>query len=129
MSAQVKTLKEYKLSPYTLHTELVRESDGSEYWTAEYLELRGCKTDGDEEAEAVVRVQELFDEYITARLESGNEIPEPAQPADVVREAWIIIPQARWTMPDSSPINLDTKDTGGDKKTISTLENELELAA
>lgn len=125
MSAQVKTLREYKLSPYTLHTELVRESDGSEYWTAEYLELRGCKTDGSEEAEAVAKVQELFDEYIVARLESGTEIPEPAQPLIVVREAWLIVPQAKWSLPDSSKINLDTKDTGGDKKTISALENEL----
>jgi len=128
MSTQVKTLREYKLLPYTLRTELVRESDGSEYWTAEYLELRGCKTDGMEEAEAVAKAQELFDEYIVARLDSGTEIPEPAQPPIVTREAWVIVPQAKWQLPDSSKIDCDTKDTGGNKKTISSLENQLALA-
>jgi predicted RNase H-like HicB family nuclease len=128
MSTKTKTLQEYKLSPYTLRTELVREPDGSEYWTAEYLELRGCKTDGSEEAEAVANVQELFDEYITARLESGTEIPEPTEPPIATREAWLIVPQGKWSLPDSSKIDFDTKDTGGDMKTISSLENELAAA-
>ncbi len=120
-----KTLQDYRRLPYTLRTDLVKDSDGSEYWTAEYLELRGCKTDGTSEAEAVANVQELFDEYITARMERGNEIPGPTPSPVVVRDAWIVTPYERWSFADSSKINADTKDTGGGVKTISALENEL----
>lgn len=75
----MKNLDYYRLLPYTLQTEPLRDSDGSTYWVAEYLELRGCKTDGKSEAEAVANLQELFDEYILARTEVSIEnIPEPA---------------------------------------------------
>jgi len=58
----------------------MHDSDGSDYWVAEYLELRGCKTDGQSEADAVANLQELFDEYISARMEVSIEsIPEPAE--------------------------------------------------
>jgi len=74
----MKNLDYYRLLPYTLQTEPMRDSDGSTYWVAEYLELRGCKTDGESEAEAVANLQELFDEYILARIEVNLEnIPEP----------------------------------------------------
>ena len=43
------------------------------------------------------------------------------------REAWMIVPEGKWKMPDSSSIARDTKKTGGDK-TISALENELAVA-
>ena len=75
----MKDLDYYRRLSYTLRTELIRDSDGSDYWVAEYLELRGCKTDGESEAEAVANLQELFDEYISARMEvSTKDIPEPA---------------------------------------------------
>lgn len=93
MNTAIRTVEFYKRLPYTLRTEPVRDSNGENYWTAEYLELRGCKTDGKTEAEAVANVQELFDDYISMRIESGAEIPEPAQAPVAAREIWIVVPR------------------------------------
>ena len=91
MEQTTKTLEYYKRLPYMLYAQPMRDSDGSNYWTAEYLELRGCKTDGVTEAEAVTNLQELFDEYISARIDDNIEIPEPVQAPVVVKEIWIIV--------------------------------------
>ncbi len=72
-----KTLEYYRHLPYTIRTQPEKDSDGTDYWTAEYIELRGCKTDGSSEAEAIKNVQDLFDEHITIRLSKGTLIPEP----------------------------------------------------
>lgn len=73
----MKNLDYYRLLPYRIHSEMVIDSDGSRYWTAEYVDLRGCKTDGKTQAEAIQNVQELFDEYVSDRLKLNQEIPEP----------------------------------------------------
>ena len=74
----MKTLDYYRQLPYRVHSEIIQEPDGSRYWIAEYVDLRGCKTEGKTQAEAIHNVQELFDEYISERLKLGHEIPEPA---------------------------------------------------
>jgi predicted RNase H-like HicB family nuclease len=102
-----KTLEHYKRLPYTLYVEPMRDSDGSDYWVAEYRELRGCKTDGATEAEAIANVQDLFDEYISMRIETGLEIPEPTQLPFVVRELPIVLSPQK---PVSS-LPLDAGDT------------------
>lgn len=91
MEPTKKTLDYYKRLPYTLKLDLVKESDNSTYWTAEYTELRGCKADGDIEAEAVANLQELFDDFILAQLEADANIPEPAPLVDTVNETVIIL--------------------------------------
>lgn len=76
MEQKVKDLKYYQRLPYTLHLEKI--IDGEEkYFTAEFLELRGCKTDGVNEVEAVHNLHELFDEYIESQIEEGIAISEP----------------------------------------------------
>ncbi len=109
MTQANKTLQYYKLLPYTLRLEPLHDSDGSNYWVAEYTELRGCKTDGDNEAEAVANLNELFDEYISSAIEDGLDIPEPARevvtdaerilklPAQfrfqkIIKKRWMVIP-------------------------------------
>ena len=77
MEKKIKNLEYYKRLPYRLYVQPAQDSDDSKYWTAEYVELRGCKTDGDTEAEAVLNLQELFDEYISGRIEDVMDIPEP----------------------------------------------------
>ncbi len=79
MKVKEKDLEYYKRLPYSLRMELITEEDKTTYWTAEYAELRGCKTDGETEADAVANLQGLFDEYIAAHLEMKSDIPEPAQ--------------------------------------------------
>lgn len=77
MSQQNRTLEDYKRLPYTIYSQPVRDSDGSQYWLAEYIELPGCKTEGETEGDSIANLQELFDEYISARIESSFDIPEP----------------------------------------------------
>lgn len=89
MDQASKTLLYYKRLPYTMRIERIHEADGSAYWLAEYLELRGCKTEGDDEVEAVANAQELFDEYISMRLEEESPIPEP--PARLVENPEISV--------------------------------------
>jgi predicted RNase H-like HicB family nuclease len=77
-----------------MRTEFSRDSDGTEYWIAEYGELRGCKTDGATEGEAVVNLHQLFDEYVEARIEENLDIPEPAPlPALEQGVLWIAAPR------------------------------------
>jgi predicted RNase H-like HicB family nuclease len=71
-----KDLKYYQRLPYSIIIERFVE-DEIKYFTAEIKELRGCKTDGENEIEATANIHELFDEYITTHLEEGIEIPEP----------------------------------------------------
>jgi predicted RNase H-like HicB family nuclease len=87
MSLVPKTLDYYKLLPYTLHAEPV--SGG---WVAEFVELRGCKTDGGNEAEAVVNLQTLFDDYIQTLIDERIDIPEPEQKLVPVFPFWVVFP-------------------------------------
>ena len=77
MAEMMKTLEYYRLLPYRIYVEPRMDSDGTYYWIAEYPDLRGCKTEGVTRAAAVANVQQLFDEYIAARLEVTENIPEP----------------------------------------------------
>jgi predicted RNase H-like HicB family nuclease len=129
MGKAIRTLRDYRRLPYTLHTEPVRESDGSSYWTAEYIELLGCKTDGDTEAEAIANVQELFDEYISAHLESAMEIPEPTPLPAAAEELWIIIRRRQVPTDESVSDAESTQQTRGETKHETLSPSYEEIAA
>jgi predicted RNase H-like HicB family nuclease len=104
MEAVDKTLEYYKRLPYTLRLDLITEQDGSKYLTAEYVELRGCKTDGDTEVEAVTNLQELFDDYITAHIEMGTAIPEPEPLISTIDETLIIFGIRKAVPTENAPV-------------------------
>lgn len=66
-----KNLEYYKSLPYEIKTETVTDSDGTHYWLAEIPSLKGCKTEGTTETEAITNLQEFFDEYIETMLEAN----------------------------------------------------------
>ena len=76
MTTTDKDLHYYRALPYTRRGEPAVEP-GGRYWLAWIEELPGCKTDGASEVEAMQHLDELFDEYITAKLAWGSDIPEP----------------------------------------------------
>ena len=116
MEQTTKNIQYYRRLPYTLYVEPLRDSDGTNYWTAEYLELRGCKTDGITEGEPVANVQQLFDEYISGRLGDKLEIPEPTQIPTMIKKIWIRVQERAE----------DTQQTGADfRPEVSILPNEL----
>jgi len=63
--------------PYTLRIDRSTESEKETYWTAEYIELSGCKIDGESEVDAVANLQELFDDYISTMIANNQAIPVP----------------------------------------------------
>jgi predicted RNase H-like HicB family nuclease len=73
----VRKLEYYRLLPYTRLAEPVEEDGGQRYWVASVAELPGCKTDGDSLAEAMANLNSAFDDFIAARLEWNQAIPEP----------------------------------------------------
>jgi antitoxin HicB len=119
------TLEYYRRLPYTLHTEPVRDSNGENYWIAEYHELTGCKTDGNTEAEAVANLQELFDDYIKARLEANSRIPEPERRPVATKEIWIVVPRELLT--EVSP-TASLEDTQGTKEEVKSEVQSLAYA-
>lgn len=56
---------------------VVPESDGS--FTAEIVEFPGCVASGNTAAEALSNVEEVAQDWISAALEQGQEIPEPLE--------------------------------------------------
>jgi antitoxin HicB len=71
---QTKELERILRRSYT--HELVRDEDGS--WFARILEFPGCMTTGSTEAEALVNLHDAMKAWVTAALELGDAIPEPA---------------------------------------------------
>jgi antitoxin HicB len=59
---------------------LVREPDGRV--TAEIMEFPGCVAFGDNEQEALRKLDEVAIDWIDATLEQGQEVPEPMDSAD-----------------------------------------------
>jgi len=112
MGKEKKTLEYYRRLPYTLYREPQQDQDGSKYWTAEYLELRGCKTDGSTESEAIANLQELFDEYVLMRLEAHDDnIPEPAQNKVTVTEAKVVLFREKMIQAGNSNVAEETLET------------------
>ncbi len=106
-----KALDYYRRLPYTMYVEPMTDSDSSCYWVAEYRELRGCKTDGETESVAISNLQNLFDEYIEARIEAGVGIPEPEQSPCTVREVWIIVPEQKQVSHVQTAIDYDVQES------------------
>jgi antitoxin HicB len=62
-----------KAMPYT--REFIRNGDGT--WFGRILEMPGCMTEGDTEHEALKMLEDAMHEWVAAKLEDGEEIPEP----------------------------------------------------
>jgi len=78
-----KTLEHYKGLPYKRTLELITEDD-SRYWLASIEDLPGCKADGNTPVEAMANLDDVFDDYISAKLEWGSPIPDPRRESSEV---------------------------------------------
>jgi predicted RNase H-like HicB family nuclease len=68
-----KDLDYYMALPYTL--QLTPDVDG--YWFAEIPLLDGCMTNGENQADALVMIEDAKRAWLTTALEMGLDIPEP----------------------------------------------------
>lgn len=71
-----KDLVYYKGLAYRRLVEKEKEGD-EEYWIATFKELPGCLADGATRQEAILSLNEAFDEYIAAHIGWRKPIPEP----------------------------------------------------
>ena len=71
----MKAIAYYMDLPHRL--ELVPDTEEGGF-VASYPELRGCLTSGETAEAALKKVQDCKREWLTAALEDGYDIPEPA---------------------------------------------------
>lgn len=67
----------YRRLPYTRKLELRQDGDGSVYFIARIKEIPALRIDGETREEALLKLDETFDDWIESMLEMGDEIPEP----------------------------------------------------
>ena len=68
-----KTLDYYMSLPYTI--QLTPDVDG--YWFAEIPLLDGCMTNGENQADALIIIEDAKRAWLTTALDIGLAIPEP----------------------------------------------------
>ena len=74
-----KGLQYYQGLHYTRRCQLIVDDD-ARYFLAWIDEFPGCKVEGQTKAEAFKNLGELFEDYINAKLEWKDDIPEPVRP-------------------------------------------------
>ena len=65
--------------PYSRRFEWVLDKGKSPFWLAWIEELPGCKVEGRTQAEAAANLDEMFAEYIQAKIDWGSPIPTPTR--------------------------------------------------
>jgi antitoxin HicB len=73
MKQMNKDLDYYMALPYTI--QLTPDEDG--YWFAEIPLLDGCMTNGENQTDALVMIEDAKRAWLTTALDMGLPIPEP----------------------------------------------------
>lgn len=69
----------YRRLPYTRRVELRTDNPEGPYYLAYLQEMPGLRIDGSTPEEALLKLDQTFDDWIESMLELGDEIPEPEQ--------------------------------------------------
>jgi len=71
-----KNLDYYMALPYSKVVTFYDDESG-QYYVSEVLELSGCSSTGDTEAEALESLKEAMEGYLQTKIEYSDPIPEP----------------------------------------------------
>jgi len=71
-----KDLNYYMALPYSKVVTFLDDESG-QYYVSEVLELSGCSSTGDTEAEALESLKEAMEGYLQAKIDHSDPIPEP----------------------------------------------------
>lgn len=74
---QAREVGAYLELPYAIELVQDRDEDGAYGWVAEVEELPGCISQGATPEEAVSRIKDAMEGWISVALEDGTEIPQP----------------------------------------------------
>ena len=72
----IKDLKYYMSLPYSKVVTFLDDESGK-YYVSEVLELSGCSSTGDTEAEALEGLSEAMEGYLQTKIDYADPIPEP----------------------------------------------------
>ncbi|MBI4520051.1 MAG: type II toxin-antitoxin system HicB family antitoxin [Gemmatimonadetes bacterium] len=67
----------YRALPYRRVVEVRQDTAGRAYYLAYVAEIPGIRIDGATREEALMKLDEIFDELMQALIEEGQQIPEP----------------------------------------------------
>ena len=87
----MRTLEEYMRLPYRM--EIIPDANEGGF-AVKFPELPGCLTCGDTLEEAVRNAEECKREWLTAAIEDGTPIPEPATEEDYSGQFKLRIPKS-----------------------------------
>jgi len=92
----VKDVSYYRRLPYARTVALVAEAGGGTYFLASIEELPGVRGSGADPSEALMALQDAFEDYLEAMSSWGKAIPEPELwPSSLGFEAMKIQPAPR----------------------------------
>lgn len=74
----MKDLSYYRSLPYTRRAEPRSDDNGTSYFVASVSEIPALRIDGDTKEEALLKLDEVFDDFIESMIQAGDEIAEPA---------------------------------------------------
>jgi antitoxin HicB len=77
---------QYPFEAYAHIVSPLSEEDGGGFLIT-FPDLPGCMSDGETEAEAIVNGRDAFESWMSARVDIGKAIPEPAYRPEVVQGA------------------------------------------
>ena len=72
----IKDLNYYMSLPYSKVVTFYDDESG-QYYVSEVLELSGCSSTGDTEAEALESLKEAMEGYLQTKIDYSDPIPEP----------------------------------------------------
>lgn len=91
----------YRSLPYTRKVDLRTDPDGAVYFLAFIEEIPPLRIHGSSREEALLRLDEVFDDVIESMLENAEEIPEPERWPGRARDVDI------YRHPTASTVTLD----------------------
>lgn len=66
-----------ELEDYLIQLDHDQDDEGNRGWVAEVVELPGCISQGTTPDEAVDRLRDAYEAWVSVALEDGREIPAP----------------------------------------------------
>ncbi|MGQ0813085.1 MAG: type II toxin-antitoxin system HicB family antitoxin [Gemmatimonadota bacterium] len=67
----------YRALPYRRTVEKRTDSDGTSYFIARISEIPPLRIHGESRVEALLKLDEIFDDVIESMIDAGEDIPEP----------------------------------------------------
>ena len=87
-----RTAKDYRQLPYRRMARPVEDETDGFFWLASVEEIPWIRIDGATRDEALLKLDEIFDDCVESMIEAGDDVPEPELwPGDLleVRRRWL----------------------------------------